>query len=139
VWQQDAVRELAGKYPVKELAEKINASRSNVRRYAVSIKLSLDSLSYKPDVVEKVCRYYEKHGKIKTQEKFPDVRVRSIVERHRLFKPRQRRWTAEEHLECIRMAGLISYKRQARFFNRPNANAGSIKSFYSKRLEVPSA
>lgn len=34
------------------------------------------------------------------------------------------------------MAGLISPKAQARYFNRPNAHAGSIKSLWIKKFGI---
>lgn len=32
------------------------------------------------------------------------------------------------------MAGVVSYKKQAEYFNRPNANVGSILSVWNKRF-----
>ena len=118
-----------------ELAEYLGCSRSNLIRWATAHKISLDANAYKPEVVNRVCAYYEKHGKIKTQEAFPDVSVRSIVERnYGLFKPRQIRWTDEQIIEAARMAGLISSQAQAKYFNRPRAHSGSIKALWMKRF-----
>lgn len=132
--QEKVVRRLAGKMPYEKLAKKIGSSRSNLMRWARDRDdVSLDSSSYKSDVVKDVCSYYEKHGKEKTQKRFPKVNVRSIVERHKLYKPRQVRWKGSEIVELAKMAGLISFEAQAKYFNRPNANAGSIRSFWMKR------
>lgn len=89
---------------------------------------------YDPGIVKKVTKYYEKHGKRKTQEKFPDVNVRAIVERYKGFSPRQSRWTEEEIMELVKFAGLINPSNQSRFFNRPRANEGSIVSVWQKRF-----
>lgn len=121
----------------RELAEQIGCSRSNLIRWASANNISLNAFSYKPEVVRRVCKYYELHGKTKTQEVFPDVSVRSIVEHnYGLFKPRQIRWTDEQIIEAARMAGLISPTAQAKYFNRPGANAGAIKSLWMKRFKI---
>jgi len=126
---------MAGKMMQRELAAHLGVSRSNLIRWATQAGVSLDAHSYKPAIVSAVCRHYERHGKTKTQEIFPDVSVRSIIERnYGKFKPRQVRWTDEQIIEAARMAGLISFKAQARFFNRPNADIGSIKSLWMKRF-----
>lgn len=118
-----------------ELAEHVGCSRSNLIRWASRNGISLDSLSYKPEVVERVLKYYAIHGKTKTQERFPDVSVRSIVERnYGRFPPRQVRWTNEQIIEAAKMSGLVSHKAQAKYFNRPGAHSGSIKSLWTKRF-----
>jgi transcriptional regulator with XRE-family HTH domain len=119
--QEKVARKLAGKMKQDDLADRIGCSRSNLIRWARDHKVSLDSLSLKPDVVKKVCAYYERHGRKRTEKKFPNVRVRSIVERYKLFKPRQIKWTDKQIIEAARMAGLISPGAQAKYFNRPRA------------------
>lgn len=132
--QQAMARRLAGTMYYEKLAKHIGCSRSSLSRFAREAGFSLNHLSYKPEFVGKVTAFYEKHGKIKTAEKFPDANVRSIVERYRIFKPRQIRWTEAQILEATKMAGLVSYEAQAKFFNRPNANAPSVKSLWVKRF-----
>jgi hypothetical protein len=132
--QQQMVRDLAGTMTSRKVAQTIGTSWANVARFARDNKISLDSISYRDDVIEKVCRYYEKHGGVATQKKFPNVKVRSIVKRHKLFSPRQVRWTDEQLVQVARFAGLISADDQARYFNRPRANAGSIKAAWMKRF-----
>lgn len=131
------LHKLKGTIYYEELAKRIGASRSSVTRYARDHGISLNALSYKPDVIQNVCAYYEIHGKRKTQEKFPDVSVRSIVERYKEFKPRQIKWKDNEIIELIKMAGLVSPKSQAKYFNRPNANEGSIKSVFITKIKCP--
>jgi DNA-binding XRE family transcriptional regulator len=132
--QERKVRRLAGTMKQNELAQEIGCSRTNLIRWARDHKVSLDSLSFKPEVVKKVCAYYERHGKRKTQKHFPQVKVRSIVERYKLFKPRQIKWTDKQIIESARMAGLVSPGAQAKYFNRPGAFSGSIKSLWMKRF-----
>ncbi len=120
----------------RELAEHIGCSRTNLIRWASNCGVSLDAHSYKPEVIRQVCAFYEEHGKTKTQEAFPDANVRSIVERFKFFKPRQIRWTDEQVIEAARMAGLVSLSAQAKYFNRPNAHAGAIKSLWMKRFGI---
>lgn len=120
----------------RELAAHIQCSRTNLIRWASRSGVSLDAHSYKPHVVNAVCSFYEQHGKVKTQERFSDVSVRSIVERnYGRFKPRQIRWTDEQAIEAVKMAGLVSPFAQARYFNRPNANEGAIKSIWVKKFK----
>jgi hypothetical protein len=132
--QQTIVKELAGKYYVKKIAEIANASSTSVRRFASEKGISLDSLSYKPNVIRKVCKFYEKHGKKKTQEKFPEVRVRSIVERYKEFDPLQIRWTDDQLNFIVKSVSLLSKYTLAHHFRRPGAGRGSITSVYQKRF-----
>lgn len=124
----------------REVAERIGSSRTALIRWATEAGVSLDAHSYKPEVVRRVCAYYERHGKPKTQERFPEVNVRSIIERnYGLFKPRQVRWTNEQIIEAAKMAGLVSYRAQAKYFNRPRAFEGSVKSLWVKRFGMGEA
>lgn len=132
--QERLARKLAGTMKQDELAARLGCSRSNLIRWARDAKVSLDSLSYKPELVRAVCSFYELHGKEKTQKAFPQVRVRSVVERYKLFKPRQLRWTDQQIVEAVKMSGLISWRSQAKYFNRPNAHDGSIKALWMKRF-----
>jgi transcriptional regulator with XRE-family HTH domain len=135
--QQAEARRLAGTMMQHELADHLGCSRSNLIRWASRNRVSLDSRSYKPDVVRRVLQYYERHGKTKTQQAFPDVSVRSIVERnYGKFRPRQTKWSDEQIVEAARMAGLVSPKAQAKYFNRPNSRSGSIKALWAKRFGV---
>lgn len=125
----------------KEICEALEVSLSNLKRSCRDVKFQCSHLKKNkyltnPKLVEKVLRFYEKNGKKKTQEKFPDVSVRSIVERYKDFKPRQIRWKDKELIELTKMAGLVSFKDQAKWFNRPNANAGSIKSAWVKKFKT---
>lgn len=134
--QERMVRKLAGKMFIKDLAKKVGTSDSNLDRWAYYNNVNINALRYPKTIVEQVCEYYAKHGKIKTQKKFPDIKVRSIVEKYAKGKsPRQRRWTDQQVIQLARMAGLVSMPAQARYFNRPYANAGSIKSAWVKKFK----
>lgn len=90
---------------------------------------------YSEDIKRKVLSYYEKFGKSKTAEKYPKVCVRSIVERNN-HKPRQIRWKHFQVIEALKMASFVSFKDQARYFNRPRAFKGSITSLWQKKLNM---
>lgn len=132
--QEKIVRRWAGKIYARKVAEKAGVPVTRLKRWARDNRVSLNALAYKREVVEQVCRFYEKHGRKKTQETFPDVKVRSIVERYKDFSPRQEPWKGEQLIEAVKMAGLISKGAQARWFNRPGANQGAIRSLWIKKL-----
>jgi hypothetical protein len=129
------IRKYAGKIERKKLAEKAGVSIATLKRFAIMENLDITTFRYTPDEIRKVCDYYLIHGIVKTAQHFPHVKVRSIVERY--FRSlgigtRQERWTPEQLYELAKMGGLISQNAQARYFKRPNAYAGSIKSVWSK-------
>lgn len=118
-----------------EIAQRLGMSRAAVNRYTREHGLYGRSDAYRPEVVEAVLRAYEHGGKMAVRQLFPDVCVRSIVERYKQYHPRQIRWTGEQQIDAARMAGLVSVTAQARYFGRPNAYAGSIKSLWAKRFQ----
>lgn len=139
--QARRARALIHTMPHEDIARELGVSVSRLKRWARdhgNIRLSyFNRWHANPRLTMQVCAYYAKHGKIKTAKRFPNVKVRSIVERY--FKglrlePRQIRWTASQLIELAQMAGLVSFKRQARHFNRPNAREGSIKSAWQKKF-----
>lgn len=135
--QEEIAKKYATKIPIGDLAIKVGVSNSTIDRWSRRTGISINWLSYDKDTIKKVCDFYSKNGKIKTQKKFPDVRMRSIVERYysRLgYEPRTSKWTDEQIIEAAKMAGIISFYNQKRFFNRPNANEGSIKSLWIKKM-----
>jgi hypothetical protein len=133
--QRQEAEKLIGKMDRKEIAEHLGVSLANLKRAFRGRRLAFhNKYARQPDLVKAVCKYYEKHGKIKTQKKFPQVCVRSVVERYPYFKPRQTRWSDSQIVEAAKMSGLISMNAQAKWFNRPNAFEGSIKSLWTKRF-----
>jgi AcrR family transcriptional regulator len=119
-----------------EMARRLGVSRSAVNRWFRDQGMSSKSQQYRPDVVAAVLRAYEEGGKARVKALYPDVSVRSIVERYKAYPPRQIRWTDEQIVEAARMAGLVSTNAQARYFSRPNAYAGSIQALWAKRFGV---
>jgi hypothetical protein len=135
-----AAKEMIGKIPREEIAERIGVSEASLKRAFRGVRLGYrQHLLARPELVQQVCAYYEEHGGPRTQKAFPGVNVRSITERYKLFKPRTIRWTDEQLIELAKMGGIISISAQAKFFNRPNAYAGSIKSVWSKKFGMSSA
>jgi DNA-binding XRE family transcriptional regulator len=138
-WQKKEALRLRGKVTKEEIAKRIGASRSSISRLGRYLKLSFNACNkYKanPKFVKEVCDYYAKHGKAKTLERFPGIKLRSIVERYKIFPPRQIRWTDDQLKELARMAGIVSIDAQARYFKRPNANRGSIISAWMKKFKM---
>ncbi len=130
------VRKRLHKMPKAQICSELGISWSSLGRWASSQGIRVayfNRYAVNPKLVETVCEYYARHGRQKTQERFPDIRVRSIVERYEVT-PRQIRWTGEQMRELAQMAGLVSFVSQAKYFNRPRANAGSIKSVHMKRF-----
>lgn len=115
-----------------QIAEHVGASRAAVARYLREAGLDSNARDYPPATVAAVCAAYETLGQRRTQELFPEVVVRSIVDRHKDYAPRQARWRYPQIVEAARMAGLVSANAQARYFGRPNAYSGSIKSLWNK-------
>lgn len=132
--QQRKVRRLAGTMYIKDLAKAVGTSDSNLDRWAKQNGVNINALKYPEALVREVCDYYAEHGRQKTIEHFPNVKVRSIVERYYELSPRQVRWTPEQIREAVQMAGLVSMSAQARYFDRPNANEGAITSLWMKRF-----
>lgn len=127
---------MAGRYPRDEIARTLGVSLSNLKRSCPGVSFHFfNRYAANPALVERVCRYYERHGKRKTMERFPEVRVRSVVERY-AHAPRQTRWTSEQIRQAAQMAGLVSIEEQAKFFSRPGARRGSIVSLWMKRFGV---
>lgn len=140
---QDQINEamsLRGTMPRDEICGKIGVSVANLKRSTPGVSwYYFNRYAANPDLVEEVCRYYEKHGKRKTQEKFPEIGVRCVVERYKNYSPRQSRWTDEQMIELAKMAGLVSMENQAKYFNRPRANRGSITSAWMKNFKCKQA
>ncbi|MGZ3733170.1 MAG: hypothetical protein ACXU9U_05480 [Parachlamydiaceae bacterium] len=132
---------LAGKITSKKIAKRLGVSSSNLKRSLPGVSfMSFNKWKRNPDLVRKVINYYFKHGKPATVKKFPDVNVKVIVDRPEYYGIkrvyRQIRWTDNQIVEAVKMAGLIPFDDQAKFFNRPRAHAGSIRSLWMKRFKL---
>lgn len=129
---------MAGKVPRKEIAEKLGVSLANLKRSCSGVSFATTWIhKMNPERTREVILYYFKHGKTATEKKFPDVNVKAIVDRPEYYgikrKYRQTRWSDSQLIEAVKMSGLVSLPSQAKYFNRPRANAGSIKSLWVKR------
>ena len=133
--QISIVKTNCGLISSKEIAMMANTSVTNLKRWARDEKISLAYYNYSKEVIKEVCAYYEKHGKRKTQEFFPEVSVESIVERYKIFAPRCIKWKDGEIIQALKMSCFIPFDMQAKIFNRPRAFAGSITSLWKKRLQ----
>jgi hypothetical protein len=123
-----------------EIARRVGVSRAQLSRWLRENGLQSNARDYPAEVVEAVLREYEQaprgEGRQRVTERFADVRVRSVVERHKDYQPRQIRWTDEQIREAVKMAGLVSHTAQARYFNRPNAYEGAVKKLWMARMGV---
>jgi hypothetical protein len=132
---------LVGKIDIKAIAKELGASRVSIVRYAMDAGVSCNfhnKYVKDPGKTQEIIDFYLEHGKKATKEKYPGIKLRSIVERYAKEK-RQVRWEDWELIELAKFAGIISHKNQAKYFNRPNANAGSIKSAWYKKFKASSS
>lgn len=131
------VRKFARTHYWFEVCEELGISKATHARIRYWYGIKESRLIYPDDVVKKVCEYYAVHGRVKTQKKFKNVKVRSIAERYMKsldLPPRLIPWTSKQMINLCRMQGIVPYKYQADFFNRPRAHEGSIKAFWWKRM-----
>lgn len=135
--QEKMARRLAGTIYYEKLAKKIGISRSRFSRWARRNGVSLNAHKTKESCIKEVCSYYELNGRKATAKKFPNINIRSIVERYKSYKPRQVRWEFSKKLDAIRFSGFISDDAIAKYVNRPRAHAGSIKSLWCRHLNLP--
>lgn len=131
-------RSLIGIKTRHQIAEHLGVSLANLKRAFRGTRFP-QLKEYPAELILKVCKYYEKHGIRKTEEKFPNVKPRSIIERnYDKFNARCIKWKENEIIELVRMAGLVSFRAQAKYFNRPRANGPSIKSAWLKKFKCTS-
>lgn len=133
--QAAQLAQMVGQVPQEQICAQVGLSKANVTRWIwENGYASKHWNAYPPEIIEAVCAAYAALGKVRTQALFPDVRVQSITDRYYTLPPRQTRWTGEQLIEAIRMAGLVSATAQAHWFGRPNAYDGSIGSLWHKHL-----
>lgn len=130
-------KKMIGKMPREEIAERLGTSLSNLKRAFRGTRMVYYNYCVaNPGLVRRVNKYYEKHSQKKTAKYFnlSPKQIDHIVNRYKIHKPKQIPWKDKEVIELARMAGLVSLKAQSKYFKRPNANAGSIKSVWTKKL-----
>lgn len=122
---------------IEETAEKLKTSRSSLRRWARDNGVSFKYTGYSDEIKREVTSYYEKHGMPATRKRFPKVKVRSIIEKmYGEFSPRCVKWEENQIIEMVKMSCFIPFSDQAKYFNRPRANAGSISSAWAKKIKA---
>jgi AraC-like DNA-binding protein len=132
-------KRLIGKMSREEIAEKLGTSLSNLKRAFRGTRLAYHNYCQaNPSLVKKVNKYFETHTQEETAKHFKLSRkqVDHIVYRYRSAKRKQIQWSKEQIIEAAKMAGLVSYKSQAKYFNRPNAFEGSIHSLWIKKFKI---
>ena len=130
------IEENVGILNIDEIAEKINVSRASVKRAGNFKGISFRIYKYSEELKKQVIRHYEENGIGSTRETFHGVCIRSIVERSPRNYARQIRWQDAQLIMAVKFAGLLSFNAQAKYFNRPQAFEGSIKSLWMKKFRV---
>lgn len=134
---------MIGKMSRENIARAVGTSVPSLKRAFRGTRLAYYNwCSANPGLVRQVCKYFETHNQDETAKHFGLKRkqVDHAVYRYKKFRsPKQIRWTSEQIAEAVKMAGLVSLRAQARYFNRPNANTGSVKSLWAKRLSSRAA
>lgn len=128
---------MIGKMDRRDIAIALGVSISNLKRAFRGTRLAYyNYCTINPGLVRSVNKFYEDHTQKETSDHFglSEKQVDHIVNRYKMHLPKQIRWTDEQIVEAAKMAGLISFTAQAKYFNRPRANAGSIKSLWNKRF-----
>ena len=121
------IRSNLDKMKRSDIAKKLNIPEVRLKRAASFKKWRFTSLKYSDEIKKEVCDYFNQHGLKKTAEKFPEVRIRSIVERNKKYRiARQKRWTENQIIQLAKFAGIINIKDQVKYFNRPLAKEQSI-------------
>jgi AraC-like DNA-binding protein len=129
---------LIGKMSREDIAAEVGTSVVSLKRAFRGRRLAFyNYCTINPAWVRSVNKYYEKHTQEETAKYFGIRRkqVDHIVHRYKKYrKPKQLRWTPQEIAEAAKMAGLVSENGQAKFFRRPGAHSGSIKSLWMKNF-----
>jgi hypothetical protein len=141
--QKAKALKLVGDFSIEEIAEKIGVSVPNLKRSMPGTSFCFHSGKYKnrPELVKKIISYYKTHTLDETKKKFDKggVSAKSITDRPEYYglnkTGKQIRWTDKQIIEAVKMQGLVSPKAQAKYFNRPGAFEGSIKSLLTKRFD----
>jgi hypothetical protein len=141
--QIEVAKKLAGTMPRELIASSLNTSLANLKRSCPDVSFAyFNKFAKDPVLTKEICLYYSQFGKLKTKKKYPDVRIRSVVENpvyKKWLTPRQQHWSGLELIELIKMRGFLTKTQQARYFKRPNANEGSITSGWQKTLKIKSS
>lgn len=120
-----------------EIAEHLGASRPSVNRFMKKHGLqSGQHTQYDKKIVEKICESHEKIGVKKTQEKYPDVNVRSITERYNSGGAFSKPWTDKQILLLVRYCDLIDLESLKRLLNRDFKCVGTLRRTTRGKLNI---
>jgi len=107
--QQKKALELAGKMYRHEIAKAIGCSRAAFTRFAKERKdVDWNAHKYKDELVGEVVNFYINNSLDDTRKKFPNVRVRSIIDRY-VGKIKCIPWSEQETVALYKYTGLASY------------------------------
>ncbi len=132
-------KKMIGKMSREDISKELGVSLSNLKRAFRGRRLAFYNYCVaNPSLVKNVNKYYETHEQNETARHFGLSRkqIDHIVYRYKSHKPKQIKWTDKQITELAQMAGLINTARQAKYFNRPGAHAGSITSAWTKKFGI---
>lgn len=128
--QKEALR-WAGKIYRWEIAEKIGCSNASLARFAKEQKhVNWNAHRYDQKTVQKICDFYLHHTLEQTQEKFPGVTVRSIIDRY-TQEVKCYKWTNDEVFKLMKYSGLVPWSYIAVKLGR---NKNSARRKYKRIL-----
>ena len=118
----------------KEMAKILGLPEIRVQRAASYIKITFPGCKkYSDDLIEEVLAYYKNEGPQKTREAYPDLKLRSIIEKYgKGIQPHNRKWTNDEILEVIKLSGIFNAKKTASIFKRKKATEKSINKVWHR-------
>ena len=131
--QIEKAKTMIGRKTRHEICSELGISLASLKRAFRGTRIPWTKEFINQQMAEKVSKYYETHTLEETQKKFKNIRIRSIIERYKIHKPKCVKWTDHDVVEQVRMQGLVSYNAQAKFFKKKKLNKGGIKSLCSKR------
>lgn len=132
-------KSMIGKMPREEIAKRLAVSLPSLKRAFRGTRLAYYNYCVvNPGLVREVNKYYETHDQPATAKHFGLSRkqIDHIVYRYKSHKPKTIPWTNEQFIQLARFGGLVSFTTQAKYFKRPNAFEGSIKSAWMKKFGV---
>lgn len=139
--QIEKAKRLAGKISREEIAERLGVSVPTLKRKCKGVSFTQKKLfPFKTDkkLREKIIADYLRLGRKETQKKYPEVKVRSCIEKYLLGqKPKQTPWSHRERLQLLQLAGLLSAEKQAKLISRKGLTSSSIKSAFIKQFGIP--
>ena len=103
----------------QKISDELKTSRASVSRVMCDFKLyhRHNKWENQPEIVKEVLDYYKKHGVKKTNEKFKDISVRSIIERYKNsgFIPH---WKFEDDMFLLRYLNSFSYDEHVKILKK---------------------